>query len=94
MDEVKINEKLKDSCLDVISTFQKLEKEKFADLQGRLQWCVGSYENDKNASGLNELGQVALDELKSFKKDHPKKVTKKVIEGLEKSLKAYSKLDK
>lgn len=96
MDEktIKINEKLKESCVDVIATFEKLGLEQFTDLQGRIQWCVGSYEFDNNPEGLNELGLVALSELKSYKKENPRKVTKKVIEGLEKSLKAYKKATK
>ncbi len=91
---IKINEKLKTSCEDVVAAFDKLGLEQFTDLQGRIQWCIGSYEFDKNPSGLNELGLVALDELKTYKKSNPKKVTKKVIDGLEKSLKAYEKANK
>lgn len=80
------NEKLKKSCDDAVSTLEKLNLEQFQDTLGRLKWCIGSYEFDKNPVGLNELGQVALEDLKEFKKENPRKVTKKVIEGLEKSL--------
>lgn len=83
---LKNNEKLKKSCTDAVSAFEKLNLEQFQDTLGKLKWCIGSYEFDKNPIGLNELGQVALKGLKEFKKEHPRKVTKKVIEGLEKSL--------
>ena len=83
---LKNNEKLKKSCGDAVSTLEKLNLEQFQDTLGRLKWCIGSYEFDKNPVGLNELGQVALEDLKEFKKENPRKVTKKVIEGLEKSL--------
>jgi hypothetical protein len=86
---VKNNEKLKKSCTEAVTTFEKLGLTQFEDTLGRLKWCIGSYEFDKNPSGLNELGEIALNELKEFKKDHPRKVTKKVIEGLEKSLISY-----
>lgn len=88
---VKNNEKLKKSCAEAVTTFEKLGLTQFEDTLGRLKWCIGSYEFDKNPSGLNELGEIALNELKEFKKDHPRKVTKKVIEGLEKSLISYQK---
>ena len=87
----KNNEKLKKSCAEAVTTLEKLGLEQFEDTLGRLKWCIGSYEFDKNPSGLNELGEIALNELKEFKKDHPRKVTKKVIEGLEKSLISYQK---
>ena len=86
---LKNNEKLKKSCADAVSTLEKLNLEQFQDTLGRLKWCIGSYEFDKNPIGLNELGQVALKDLKTFKKENPRKVTKKVIEGLEKSLLTY-----
>ena len=86
---LKNNEKLKKSCADAVSTLEKLNLEQFQDTLGRLKWCIGSYEFDKNPIGLNELGQVALKDLKAFKKENPRKVTKKVIEGLEKSLLTY-----
>jgi len=85
----KNNEKLKKSCTDAVLTLKKLNLEQFEDTLGRLKWCIGSYEFDKNPVGLNELGQVALKDLKAFKKKNPRKVTKKVIEGLEKSLLTY-----
>lgn len=88
---LKINEKLKLSCEDVLATFEKLNLEEFKDVQSRLQWCIGSYEFDKNPVGLNEYGTIALEQLKAFKKDHPRKVTKKLIEALEKATLAYQK---
>jgi hypothetical protein len=88
---IKINEKLKASCEDARATFTKLNLKEFKDIQGRLQWCIGSYEFDKNAVGLNEYGKKALRALKAFKKDNPKKVTKKVIAALEKATLAYAR---
>jgi hypothetical protein len=86
---LKNNEKLKKSCTEAVSTLEKLNIEQFQDTLGKLKWCIGSYEFDKNPVGLNELGQLALKDLKTFKKENPRKVAKKVIEGLEKSLTTY-----
>ncbi len=83
---LKDNEKLKKSCADAVSALEKLNLEQFKGTLGRLKWCIGSYEFDKNPIGLNELGQVALKDLKEFKKENPRKVTKKVLKELEKSL--------
>ena len=67
---VKNNEKLKKSCAEAVTTFEKLGLTQFEDTLGRLKWCIGSYEFDKNPSGLNELGEIALNELKEFIKNY------------------------
>lgn len=86
-----VNEKLQKSCQGALIAFQKLKNNDNAEIQEKLEWCLGSYEYDKNASGLHEFGAKSLDILKSFKAKHPRKVTKKVIDDLEKAIKNYSK---
>jgi hypothetical protein len=58
----------------------------YADLQSKLEYCIGSYDHDKNPSGLVEYGKIALKKLTALKEKSPKKVTKKVLTDLEKSL--------
>jgi len=82
----QVHENLKKSCQDALQTFQKLNKEEYRDIQSKLEWCIGSYENDKNPSGLFEVGIKSLDILKGVKAKQPKLVTKKVIDSLEKSI--------
>ncbi len=97
MDEkqLKINEKLKSSCEEVVELFDKLDLEQFADLRSQIKWCIGSYNYDQNASGLFKLGTVALEELTAYKKENnARKVTKKILGALEKALKAYTKAEK
>ena len=53
--------------------------------------CLGSFENDKNPVGLHEFGVKSLKILKDVKVKQPRKVNKKVIDGLEKSIKSLSK---
>lgn len=82
----QVHENLKKSCQEAVQTFQKLNKEEYKDIQSKLEWCIGSYENDHNPAGLFEFGIKALDMLKGIKAKQPKLVTKKVIDSMEKSI--------
>ena len=86
----QVNENLRQSCEEAITAIQKLNDAKNAELQSKLQWCIGSYDFDKNPAGLYEYGSQSLNTLKTVKAKQPKKVTKKVIDGLEKALKDFS----
>lgn len=86
----EINEKLKQSCQEAVVAMQKLNSEELTEIQSKLEWCIGSYEFDKNPAGLHEMGLKSLDMLKVIKQKQPRKVNKKVIDGLEKSIKFYS----
>jgi len=86
----QVNENLKKNCEAAVMAFQKLNKKEFVDLQSKLEWCLGSYEYDKNPEGLFEFGIKSLDTLKKVKTKEPKKVTKKVIDGLEKAILSYN----
>lgn len=79
-------EKFRNACEAASQVFAKLNKDEFADIQSKLEYCIGSYDHDKNPSGLIEYGRVALEELKAFKAQNPRKVNKKIIADLEKSL--------
>lgn len=87
----QVNENLKKRCSEAVIAFRKLNKEEFNDLQSKLEWCLGSYEYDKNPEGLFEYGIKSLDTLKKVKSKEPRKVSKKVIEGLEKAILSYGK---
>ena len=82
----EMNEKLRNTCETALGTLQKLNDPDTQELQSKLEWCLGSYDNDKNPAGLVEYGSVTLQTLKDIKKEYPRKINKKVIEGLEKSL--------
>lgn len=79
-------EKFRDACEVATQVFAKLNKNEYTDLQSKLEFCIGSYDYDKNPEGLYEYGKVALNELKTFKAANPRKVNKKVITDLEKNL--------
>ncbi len=79
-------EKFRDACMEATQVFTKLKLDKYNKLQSDLQYCIGSYDHDKNPTGLYEYGTIALNELKAFKEQNPRKVNKKVIANLEKNL--------
>jgi hypothetical protein len=87
--ETKENENLKKACIESIEAIDKLETDELQELRSKLEFVVGSYEFDKNPVGLQEVGSDALEQFSSFKKKNPRKIAKKVLDGLEKSLKKY-----
>lgn len=80
---ISVNDKLRNECQAALETLKKLNVAKTAELQAKLEWCIGSYDYDKNPSGLAEFGELALKELKKIKEKDTRKVTKKLIDGLE-----------
>ena len=87
----QVNERLKKSCEDALVAFGKLKNEKHSEIQANLEWCLGSYNNDKNPVGIYKYGAESLETLKRVKVKQPRKVAKKVIDGLEKAILNYSK---
>ena len=82
----------------MVATTEKLEKaffeakEKLVALEieeqlvSEMEWCLGSFANDQNPVGLLGKGAEALAALKSYKEKYPRKVSKKIIDDLEKTL--------
>ena len=85
MNAMQANEKLKENCVDVIKSIDKLKNEQFNDIKSKIEWCVASYDNDKNPIGLHESSVEVLALFTTYKKENPKKITKKVIDGITKS---------
>lgn len=88
---IEINEKLRNNCESALTALKKLNDPDTTELQSKLEWCIGSYDHDKNPAGLVEYGAVTLQTLKDIKKENPRKINKKVIESIEKSLTELSK---
>ena len=80
---ININDKLRNECQAALDALKNLNIAKTSELQAKLEWCIGSYDFDKNPAGLAEFGGQALKELKKIKEKDTKKVTKKLIDGLE-----------
>ena len=84
-----INENLRNNCANALTVLEKAKDQNTVELQSKLIWCLGSYDNDKNPVGLHEYGVVALETLKNIKKNNPRRINKKIIEGLEKGIRDY-----
>lgn len=56
-------------------------------LISEIEWCLGSYAHDGNADGLLIKCEEAMKALIKFKKSNDRKVSKKLIEDLQKALK-------
>ena len=80
------NEKLRTACFNAFETFKKINDEANAEIQSKLEFVVGSYDFDQNPIGLYEFGKKALKILVKIKEKNTRKVTKKVIDDLEKAL--------
>jgi len=80
------SERLHDACELAVQTFRKLDHKDFHEIIAKLEFCIGSFNFDKNPSGLVEYGHKALAMLKEIKKKQPRKISKEVIAALEDSL--------
>ena len=80
------SERLRDACEMAVQTLKKLKQPEFEDIISKLVFCIGSYNFDKNPSGLVEFGFKALEMLKEIRKTHPKKLPKNLIDNLEEGL--------
>lgn len=81
--------KLEKVCKDAAAKFQKLDGEKYKEIKEKLEWCIGSYNYDKNPEGLVQYGSQAADLLKEVRKESPKKVSKKLVDDLDKALAGF-----
>jgi hypothetical protein len=85
----RVNQNMRNECQGALEILEKLNLPNTTELQSKLKFCIGSFDFDKNPVGLHEYAVVALQALKDIKKTSPRKVTKKVVDGLEASIKKY-----
>ena len=79
-------DRLRDACHEAVQAFKKINQPEFGDIVSKLDFCIGSYNFDKNPVGLVEYGHVALELLKEVKRKNPRKVSQTLIKKLEDSL--------
>ena len=70
----------------VAPVIEKLEKLAERDLAAELSWCWGSYQNDKNPSGLIAKGEAALSVFQAAREKNSKSVAKKLVDDLQAAL--------
>jgi len=80
------DEKMEKVLIDAKDKLTQLGIEE--QLVSEIEWCLGSYAHDHNPEGLYEKGAAAQSALEKFKKDNPRKVSKKLIDDLTKAVKA------
>lgn len=71
---------------DILKKLQDLNVEQA--LQADIEWCLGSYRNDNNPSGLYVMAERALQVFKFELTKDPKSVPAKLITDIEKALKS------
>lgn len=86
MSDAKQNQKIQNACAATLEKFQKIGLDKYADIQSKLEYVLGSYDFDGNPVGLYDIGAQALKELKKYKKSKPRLVSQKLIDQLEKAV--------
>ncbi|MEK6780658.1 MAG: hypothetical protein AABY93_03075 [Bacteroidota bacterium] len=70
---------------DVLTKLKALNLE--PQLQADIEWCLGSYRNDKNPAGLYEMAERAFGLFKTEQARKTKGITSKLVEEVEKALK-------
>ena len=78
-------QKIEKACIDAKEKLESLGIEE--KIQAELEYVLGSYSYDKNPVGLYEIGGKAYKALESYKEDHPRKVSKKLLGDMEAALK-------
>lgn len=82
------NERIEKACRDAHEKLVKIDPETYKELISKLEFVIASYNYDKNPVGLYEIGELALDALKEYKKEKPRAIAKKLIDDIEKALEA------
>jgi hypothetical protein len=78
-------DQVRNACQAAAEAFRKLDKPDYSDIISRLEFCIGSYDFDQNPVGLFEHARIAHQMLSEIKKVSPRKISKKLLEDLEKS---------
>jgi len=80
------SERLRDACELAAQALRKINHTDFHEIVSKLEFCIGSYNFDKNPAGLVEYGHQALGIVKEIRKKHPRKISKELITSLEENL--------
>lgn len=78
-------EKIKESLLEAKDKMTQLGIEE--QLVSEIEWCLGSYAHDGNADGLYVKAAEAHEALASYKEENPRKVSKKLLDDLARTMK-------
>ncbi len=76
-------------CQQAANKLEAMEDGKYNEIKEKLDWCIGSYNYDKNPAGLAEYGKQALDHLKQAREEKPRKISQKVIDDLQEAINKF-----
>lgn len=76
-------------CQQAATKFEKMEDGKYAEIKEKLDWCIGSYNYDKNPAGLADYGKQALDHLKQAREEKPRQISQKLIDDLQEAINKF-----
>lgn len=76
-------------CVAALTKLRELNLD--LELQGEMEWCLGSYANDGNPVGLYVMAERALHEFSNITESQPKAVPAKLIADLKKAVKERRK---
>ena len=76
-------------CQQVATKLDKMEGQQYQEIKEKLEWCLGSYNYDKNPEGLADYGKQAIEKLKEARQEKPRQVSQKLIDDLEKALSKF-----
>jgi glycerophosphoryl diester phosphodiesterase len=79
---------LEQACKEARDKFLQVDSEGFKALIEKLDYLIVSFNADKNPIGLYEVGEEALIALKEYKEKNTRKVAQKLLDTLDKALKA------
>ena len=84
---MKLNQgdQVREACQAAADAFRKLDKPEYTEIISRLEFCIGSYDFDQNPIGLIQHAKIALQMLRELKKTNSRKISKKLLDDLEKS---------
>ena len=83
--KISANQQIEKACETALNKLKGLNLE--IPLQAEIQWCLGSYRQDRNPVGLYQMANRALKVFKAEQDKKTKGITAKLIGDLEKALK-------
>jgi hypothetical protein len=72
------------ACVSALAKLKAMNAD--TGLQSEIEWCLGSYRNDRNPIGLYEMATRALTLFTTTADKNPKAVSQKLLTELKKAL--------
>ena len=77
--------KIRTAWQNAVDAFRKLNIPEYSEIISKLDYCIASYDNDHNPQGLIEFARIAHQILSEVKAASPRRLSKKMLDDLQKS---------